>query len=101
MPRGKERIVICVDCGAEIKTTTSRTQRCKACAYERIKERARQKAAQKSVELAKQEKTPYVMEDYHFCDSPENIQKCLNCTRKKCGNCLGYAYKKKTEGRAG
>ena len=101
MPRGRERIVICVDCGAEVKTTTSRTQRCNACAYQRVKERARQKAKEKSAKIAQEEKTPYVMETYHFCDSPENIQKCLNCTKQKCRNCLGNLYRKKPDRRAG
>lgn len=25
----------------------------------------------------------------HLCDSPEKIQMCLNCKKKKCTNCLG------------
>ncbi len=24
------------------------------------------------------------------CDSPENVQICLSCTRPKCTNCLSY-----------
>lgn len=28
-------------------------------------------------------------DDLHCRDSSENIQKCLNCTRARCTNCLG------------
>jgi hypothetical protein len=28
-------------------------------------------------------------DDLHCRDSAENIQKCLNCTRGRCTNCLG------------
>ena len=97
MARGRERIVICLDCGAEVKTTTSRTKRCKECAYKYNKERQRVYEARRRAKLESQEKPPFVIEDYHFCDSQENIQKCLNCTRPKCGNCLGYSYTKKAD----
>lgn len=26
----------------------------------------------------------------HYCDSPERIQKCLNCTKPECDNCLRH-----------
>ena len=33
-------------------------------------------------------------EELHFCDSPEKIQKCLNCTKPVCTNCLSSRAEK-------
>ena len=30
-----------------------------------------------------------------YMDSPEKIQKCLSCEKKKCTNCLGTIIRKK------
>lgn len=97
MARGRERIVICLDCGAEVKTRYSRTLRCKECAKKHVKEQnkiadKKRRERQRMGRCMDSEKF-----SYQFCDSPENIQKCLNCTKPKCGNCLGYSYTKKAD----
>lgn len=33
--------------------------------------------------------------DIYLHDSPADIQKCLNCPKKECTNCLEYAPKTK------
>lgn len=100
MPAGRERIVICCDCGAEVKTRYSRTLRCKECAVKHNREQSRETRAKKRAENRKGRKfqTKYEKPDNdQFCDTPENIQKCLNCTKPKCGNCLASKYTKKTD----
>lgn len=32
-----------------------------------------------------------------YMDSPEKIQKCLSCEKKKCTNCLGTIIRKRKE----
>lgn len=87
MSAGKERIIICADCGIEFPTKYSRTLVCKECAAKRqiIYEQRRneKKRMQRAVDPERAE--------IHLCDSPEKIQKCLNCTKEDCNNCLGWA----------
>lgn len=35
------------------------------------------------------------MAKFYTYDSMEDIQKCLNCTKKECTNCLGQFYSAK------
>lgn len=95
MARGRERIVICLDCGAEVKTTTSRTLRCKECAKKHLNERRKMAEEKRREQRRMEQSVEFEKFTYQFCDSPENIQKCLNCTKPTCRNCLSYNYEKK------
>jgi hypothetical protein len=55
--------------------------------------KAREKKRKGAKSLAKYEKP----DNDQFCDTPENIQKCLNCTKPKCGNCLASKYVRKSD----
>lgn len=104
MPLGKERIVICRDCGAEVKTRASRTLRCKECAQKHIQEKRKLTLEKFREKRRNEEIAEYEKFTYQFCDSPENIQKCLNCERAKCVNCLSPAnqrYAKRKAERSG
>lgn len=84
------RVIQCADCGAEILATHNRTKYCTACAKQREKEgAARRKAKQRKKLQAERPEGPEDRE-VHYCDSPENVQKCLNCTKPKCTNCLHH-----------
>lgn len=37
------------------------------------------------------------MAKFYTYDSREDIQKCLNCTKKECNNCLGHYYSAKDD----
>ena len=88
----KERTFNCPDCGVEVKTPYSRTLRCRECTrkhnleyrkqWHKENDHLRNRKKRKSDAIGDPETT-------HFCDLQENIQKCLNCERPKCGNCLG------------
>ena len=84
----KERTIICEDCGVDVITRGGRTKVCPECAKKRCKERWK-KAGERRREVNEIKKTfaPAGMTD-QFCDTSENIQKCLNCARAKCNNCL-------------
>lgn len=86
--RIKERTIICEDCGAEVVTRGGRAKVCPECAKKRQRERERKvKERKRDLNSIKKTFAPAGMSD-QFCDTPENIQKCLNCTRPKCNNCL-------------
>lgn len=87
MAAGKERIIICEECGAEVVTKYSRTRFCKECAEKRAKIQYDQKLEWLRQKRAMEDKVE-PEEPIHTCDSPEKIQMCLNCKRKECTNCL-------------
>ena len=98
MAAGKERIIICEECGAEVVTKYSRTRFCPKCAEERAKTQYDQKLERLRQERAMEDKVE-PEEPIHLCDSPERIQQCLNCTKPYCTNCFAYnkslsAYRK-------
>lgn len=85
----KERIFNCPDCGVLVKTTVANKLRCRECAENWHRERAREAQARlQERRKAGIEPKPRDVNEYH--DSPENIQKCLNCKLPKCKNCLSY-----------
>ena len=97
----KERTFNCPDCGVEVTTMYNRTLRCKECAKKRNAEQKkaanRRQNDKRRMNRAATEKPTRRNDLFH--DSPEDIQKCLNCTRPKCGNCLSYMYTKKADRR--
>jgi hypothetical protein len=97
MAKGRERIVICLDCGAEVKTRYSRTLRCKECAQKHQREQKKIALEKRREQRRMEQGVETEKFTYQFCDSPENIQKCLNCTLPKCKNCLSYGYVKKKD----
>jgi hypothetical protein len=84
----KERTFNCPDCGVEVTTLYNRTLRCKECAQKRNAEQKKEahRRLNEKRRLMRAENTEHSCD--HFRDSRENIQMCLNCTRKKCNNCL-------------
>ena len=101
MPNGKERVFNCPDCGVEVRTKYSRTVRCKECARKRNLE-LKKKWHDENDPLRDRRRLVADKDFYDLqcCDTPENVQKCLNCQKPKCGNCLGYVYRKVAERRA-
>lgn len=91
-----EIVFNCPECGAEVRTRYRNRKFCEACAERRRKEAAKRadakrkekdKAARRA--MAKTEDKELVHnEEIYFHDSPEDIQKCLNCTKPKCNDCL-------------
>lgn len=101
MANRNERVFNCPDCGVEVITKYSGTLRCKECARKHALEcKKRWHRENDHLRNRKKQGAPGETDDTHFCDSPENIQKCLNCKKPKCGNCLGYVYVKKANRRA-
>lgn len=86
MAAGKERIIICAECGAEVITRYSRTRFCLECSARRNMGSIMRSNERQRKERMENEVEPD--EPIHFCDSPEKIQMCLNCKRKECTNCL-------------
>lgn len=101
-----ERVFNCPDCGVEVKTKYHRTVRCKECARKHKLEYRREWHQKNGALLMTEEAIARRnngafddREGFHRGDSPEDIQKCLNCQRPKCRNCLGYMYTKKSDRR--
>lgn len=85
------KMIRCADCGAETLATHNKTRFCSDCAKRRDKEsRARSTERQMQKRMRKKPEEPDDRE-IHFCDPPENVQKCLNCDKPDCTNCLFYA----------
>ena len=97
----KERVFNCPDCGVEVRTKYIGTARCEECAKKRTAELKKKWRQEK--EHLRVRKKPDTLSDFYelqCCDTPENVQKCLNCKKPKCGNCLSYVYRKKADRRA-
>jgi hypothetical protein len=101
MANRKERVFNCPDCGVEVVTKYSRTARCVECAKKRTKELKRRWHVENEHLRVRQRVADKGFYELQCCDTPKNVQKCLNCKKPKCTNCLGYAYTKETEGGAG
>ena len=99
----KERVFNCPGCGVEVRTMWGTRKFCPECAEKRRQESAK-KAEAKRQERRKAEAKKAADEKsdnkLYMHDSQEDIQKCLNCKKPKCGNCLGYVYVKKANRRA-
>jgi hypothetical protein len=87
----EERVFNCPDCGVEVRTVYPRTLRCKECAEKKRRNARnnwkRRNRPRTDEELARREHRIAILE-LETCDSLENVQKCLNCKKKKCNNCL-------------
>jgi hypothetical protein len=95
-----ERVFNCPDCGVEVKTKYTRTLRCKECAEKKRRETRNNWKGRKRplTEAEMMRRAARVeMEALQTYDPPENIQKCLNCTRTKCNNCLSLQVSTKGE----
>ena len=82
----RERIIICATCGKEVVTASNNRKRCPECAEQ--KRKMDQHKAWKAKKVMQGENPENAL--IWFCDSPENIKKCLNCKRPDCHNCLDY-----------
>lgn len=95
-----ERIFNCPDCGVEVRTMYPRTLRCKVCAEKKRRETRNNWKGRKSppteAEMLRRAARAE-MEALRAYDPPENIQRCLSCTRKKCNNCLSMHTRSKGE----
>lgn len=85
------KMINCADCGAETLATHNKTKFCTACRERRDMESRERRRVR--LQLKKQEEKPEEPDEreIHYCDSPENVQKCLNCEKPTCTNCLFYA----------
>ena len=91
----RERIIICLDCKAEVKTRYSRTVRCPECSKKHAKEEQKKRLERQREENAAREKVIVGYKSDQFIDSHENIQKCLNCKMPRCVNCIAYATQRR------
>ena len=87
----KEKIIKCAECGAETRATHNKTKFCPECAARRNMESTMRSHKRRRKERMENRVEPE--EPIHTCDSPEQIQKCLNCTKPDCDNCLRFGYK--------
>lgn len=80
----------CADCGVETLATHNATKFCPECAKRRRQESMAR--AYERVRLKRQAEKPEDPDEreIHYCDPPENIQRCLNCEKEDCSNCLFY-----------
>jgi hypothetical protein len=87
----EERVFNCPDCGVEVRTKYPRTLRCKVCAEKKRRETRNNWTGRKKpmtdADYARRAHRVAILE-LETCDSLENVQKCLNCKKKKCNNCL-------------
>jgi DNA-directed RNA polymerase subunit RPC12/RpoP len=82
--RRKERIIICVTCGKEVVTKGTTTKRCPECS----KINTQRKNREYQIALSLMRENNAENNSIWFHDSPEDIQKCLECKKPKCKNCL-------------
>lgn len=84
------KMINCAECGAETLATHNKTKFCPDCAKRRDQE-SRLKETERKMQKRMEEKAEILDDrEIHFCDSPENVQKCLNCKKPDCTNCLMY-----------
>ena len=87
----KERVFNCPGCGVEVRTLYATRKFCPECAEKRLKESSK-KAQAKLQERRKAEAKKAADEKsdnkLYMHDSQEDIEKCLNCTKPKCNDCL-------------
>jgi hypothetical protein len=74
---------ICATCGEEFTARGNRATYCKKCAKARQK-LSWQKQAAKRKECKFSDMDGQSLPENFFCDTPENIEICLNCTRDIC-----------------
>lgn len=85
----KKRLIVCAECGIEVIATHNKTKFCPECSARRNMESIRRSNERRRLERMQNDVEPE--EPIHLCDSPERIQKCLNCTKPDCNNCFGGA----------
>ena len=85
-----EIVFNCPECGVEVRTRYKNRKFCKECAKRRcVESNRRADAKRKERRRAERQTTePVHKEEIYFHDSPEDIQKCLNCTKPRCNDCL-------------
>lgn len=81
------RVIQCEDCGAEILATHCRTKCCPECRKKRDRENLAKRKA-RAHRKRQAEKPEAKRREEHYCDSPEKVRMCLNCTKQECDNCL-------------
>ena len=81
-------MIRCADCGAEVLATHNKTKFCPECRKRREREGQLRYRARMRKKRKAEKPEEAIDREVHYCDSPENVQKCLNCNKPKCTNCL-------------